>query len=295
MGSPQRVPVGLDELGEGPRWFDAALWWVDIDRCLLHRWQEPGPPVSWQLDRPASAVLPASDGGVLVTTPHGVERLHLDVEGDARLERLVPIEADLDDTRANDAACDPDGTLYVGTMHVAAEPDRGTLYRIVEGQAEPVWRPVTISNGLGWSPDARHLYYVDTARGSVDVAARSSTGALGPRRVLVPRGVAPGVPDGLAVAADGSIWVARWGGGCVRLHTPDGQLLGQVTLPARHVTSCSFGAPGSDTLYVTTAADPEDRAGVAGSVFRVPVAVDGLAPTPVDVTTLRAPQQRASR
>lgn len=293
VGTPERLLDGVDALGEGPVWFDEALWWVDIDRCLVHRWSGSEPRLTWQLDRPASAVLPASDGGVLVTTSHGVERLHLD--DDARLELLVPIEADLDDTRANDAACDPDGTLFVGTMHVSASPDRGKLYRIVDGYAEVVWQPVTISNGLGWSPDGQNFYYVDTARGSVDVAGRSAAGRPGPRRVLVPPAGAPGVPDGLAVAADGSIWVARWGGGCVGVHAPDGELMGRIPLPARHVTNCAFGPAGSDTLFVTTAADPDHPDGMAGSVFRVPVAVDGLPPTPVDVATLSAPQPGASR
>lgn len=265
-----------DELGEGPAWFYDALWWVDIAGRRVNRWASGSESESWQLDRPASAVLPACDGSVIVTTSSGVERLHLATSTRGDLELLVPIEPDVEGNRSNDAACDPDGTLYVGTMHVDALPDRGTLYRVVDGRSEPVWYPVTISNGLGWSPDGRHMYYVDTGTGSVDVAPRAIDGGLGPRTTLVPADAAQGAPDGLAVAADGTIWVARWAGGCVAVHAPDGRMLGQVELPVRNVTSCCFGAPGSGSLFVTSAADPQDTTGLAGTVFRIPVEVDGV-------------------
>jgi sugar lactone lactonase YvrE len=85
------------------------------------------------------------------------------------------------------------------------------------------------------------------------------------------------VPDGLTVDEEGGIWVALWNGSAVHRYAPDGSLLASVQLPVQRPTSCAFGGPGRDALFVTSArTDLDDdalaRQPHAGKVF----AIDGL-------------------
>jgi sugar lactone lactonase YvrE len=121
---------------------------------------------------------------------------------------------------------------------------------------------VGTSNGIGWSPDDRLMYYTDSQEHRVDVFDYDpATGAIDGRRTFAAVGQGDVVPDGLTVDADGGVWVAVWGGYAVLRHDPGGQLLESLELPAARVTSCVFGGPDLDQLYITTAAGPGESAG----------------------------------
>jgi sugar lactone lactonase YvrE len=137
---------------------------------------------------------------------------------------------------------------------------------------------LTISNGIGWSPDASTMYLNDSGTGCVDAFRfDGASGAISDRRTLVHIDQ-PGVaPDGLTVDDEGGIWVALWNGAAIHRYAPDGSFLTSVRLPVERPTSCAFGGPRRDTLFVTTArADLDDdalaRQPHAGKVF----AIDGL-------------------
>jgi sugar lactone lactonase YvrE len=71
--------------------------------------------------------------------------------------------------------------------------------------------------------------------------------------------------------------VALWNGAAIHRYAPDGSLLTSVQLPVDRPTSCAFGGPRRDTLFVTTARTDLDGASLArqphaGKVF----AIDGL-------------------
>jgi sugar lactone lactonase YvrE len=113
---------------------------------------------------------------------------------------------------------------------------------------------VTVSNGLGWSPDGSRMYYVDSPVGRIDMfdydpAAGTAVG----RRPFADHSGYDGVPDGLTVDADGCVWVAVWGGGVLRRFAPDGTQDSVVPVPVSQPTSCAFGGPGMADLYVTSA------------------------------------------
>jgi len=132
---------------------------------------------------------------------------------------------------------------------------------------------VTISNGIGWSPDDSLLYYVDTERQAVDVFDfdAQSGGATNRRELFPVEG--PGAPDGLVVDAEGLLWVALWGGACVRRYSPDGVVADVVEVPAAHTTKPAFGGPALTHLYITTAAGDEPH---AGGLFVAQPGVAGL-------------------
>ncbi len=105
---------------------------------------------------------------------------------------------------------------------------------------------ISVSNGIGWSPDGSALYHVDCPRRRIDVYDFDApTGSVAGRRAVVAVDAELGTPDGLAVDAEGGIWVALWGGGAVHRYGPDGALEERLELPVTNVTSCASGAATS--------------------------------------------------
>jgi sugar lactone lactonase YvrE len=140
---------------------------------------------------------------------------------------------------------------------------------------------ISVSNGIDWSPDGRTLFHVDTARRRIDVYDfDEAAGTVAGRRAVIPVAPQLGSPDGLAVDAEGGLWVALWGGGAVQRYSPDGSACARVELPVTNVTSCCFGDPDLSTLYVTTAARGAAHEPLAGAVFACRPGVLGLASTP---------------
>ncbi|MFG2005564.1 SMP-30/gluconolactonase/LRE family protein [Spirillospora sp. NPDC048911] len=255
------------QLGEGPTW-DAAtrrLLWVDVLGAEIHTYDPAtGSDDVFSAGQHVGAAKPRAGGGLVANLRDGVG-LH-DPDGAFRWLFHQPEEG----CRANDAAVAPDGALWAGTMRYDEAPGGGKLRRIApDGAVTMVRSDVTVSNGIGWSPDHRLMYYVDTPTRRIDV--------LGTDGVFHPFAEVPGLPDGLTVDADGCVWVAVWSGGRVLRYTPEGNLDRTVELPARQTTACAFGGPDLRDLYVTTATTgaPEDDTH-AGSLFVIPNAGQGL-------------------
>jgi sugar lactone lactonase YvrE len=249
------VDVAIDvraKLGEGPRWDGRRghLLWVDIDGRALYVNDR-----AIALDNRPGAAAPMTDGRVLVALADRLVALDLE---DESVETLVamPHGADM---RMNDGACDPAGRFWVGSMELAYAAHRATLYRYAAGVLEPVVRRVSISNGLGWSPDAELMYYADTPTYAIDVFDYDlATGTPAARRTFAAIERGAGMPDGLCVDEEGCVWVALWGGFAVRRYTPDGRLDRVVEVPAENVTACAFGGADGRSLFITTAA-PDGR------------------------------------
>ena len=269
------------QLGEGPRW-DAAtgtLLWVDILGRRVHRYDPAtGVDAAWTAPGVVSLALPRRGGGVVVGLPGGLYLLE-DLSG----APLVPLEADLFENRTNDGACDARGRLWVGTMALDERTPSAALYRIDAGlHVTRVLGGTTISNGLGWSPDGARFYFIDSPTRRVDVfACDPETGELGERRPLLTVNVDGAVPDGMAVDAEGCLWVALHGGWGLNRYSADGELLDEVRLPMAKVTSCCFGGPDLKDLYVTTRRESLSDAELAqqplaGALLRLDVGVAGL-------------------
>jgi sugar lactone lactonase YvrE len=175
---------------------------------------------------------------------------------DGNVTPFARLEADPNLVRLNDAKCDPEGRLWLGTLTTDFATRRGALYRIdPDGKVTTVLTDVALSNGLDWSPDAATFYYIDSSRHTVDAfdfdAARAS---LSRRRTVVTVPFGEGVPDGMTVDREGRLWVALAGSGEIRCYTPDGTLLARVVASAPVVTSCAFGGIDGADLFITSAA-----------------------------------------
>lgn len=275
----------LDEhrcmLGEGPVYDEraGALLWVDIVAGEVHRRALDGPRATASLGEAVGAVALREDGGWLLAMATGP--VLRDPDGTMwPLAGYAELRADAVAVRSNDGKVAPDGSFVFGTMAWEATPDAGTLYVLRPGErtARSLLEPVTISNGLGWSPDGQRMYYVDTVTQRIDVLDVDLEAAVVHARtplVEIPAG--DGAPDGLTVDAEGGIWVALWGGGSVRRYTPDGRQDAELVLPCSQVTSCAFVGAGLDLLAITTASIGLDGSEeLAGATFVADVGVRGL-------------------
>ncbi|GAB2741547.1 SMP-30/gluconolactonase/LRE family protein [Kitasatospora kifunensis] len=285
------VPVvhARAEVGESPLWDPRAdvLWWTDIPRGRLHRFDPatgtdtvPYP----DLPGPLSAVALRTGGGLLAA--HGHQVLGLGPVGQGLADGREPdpvarVPLPSPDHRLNDGRVDPLGRFWVGTMSTTGVSGTSALYRIdPDGRSTPQLTGVSISNGLDWSPDGRLAYYADSPTGEVAVLDCADPGRP-PRRVGTLTRFTHCVPDGLAVDAEGCVWVALFNGWAVHRYRPDGTLDAVVPLPVAKVTSCAFGGAGLDTLYITTASRLLDAAELAqqplaGSLFACRPGVTGL-------------------
>jgi len=261
-------------LAECPCWdsVDALLYWIDIEGRSLHAF-DPADGADTRLAELASkpgTVVKRARGGLLVALADGLAFADT-VSGSVRL--LFDPEPDKPGNRFNDGKCDARGRLWVGTMADSCEGREGSLYRVgPDLSCERTLDGVGISNGLGWSPDGRTMYFIDTPTGRVDAFDfDEEEGSVSGRRMVVevPRGM--GSPDGMTVDEEGMLWVALWmGRGVGRWDPGTGRLLEKIDVPAARTSSCCFGGPGLDTLYITTAAagseGPEGQP-CAGGIF----------------------------
>jgi sugar lactone lactonase YvrE len=270
---PTELALPHSELGEGPFWdiTAQALYWVDIPAQRVHRRDADGTHTSWDVGLPVGAVVPRESGGLCVAAGNGFYALD---EETGAVEEIAPAPG-LPHTRLNDGKCDRAGRFYAGSMDKDEAPGRGSFYRLnLDHTVTEIFHPVGLSNGLGWSPDDRLMYYIDSLAYRVDVMDYNlETGEIGERRLFTRLGSGETVPDGMTVDAEGGVWVAVWGGSVIQRYEPDGKLSGVVRLPAAFVTSCAFGGPELDQLFITTAAGP-GRSG--GALFTCPAGVKGL-------------------
>jgi sugar lactone lactonase YvrE len=259
---PTLLPAPMSALGEGPLWDDRdqSLYWLDIPQGRVHRMDADGSFASWDVGQRVSAIVPRASGGLVVAGRNGFMTLDLP---SGELTMLAPVEQDRPENRMNDGACDRAGRFYAGTMADDERPGAGALYRLdPDLQLTTLLTGVGISNGIGWSPDDRLMYYVDSHAHQVDVFDYDpATGAIDGRRQFAPVGQGDVQPDGLTVDADGGVWVGVWDGGALLRYDPDGRMRDALQLPAARVTSCAFGGPGLDRLYITTAAGDGEHAG----------------------------------
>lgn len=282
--------AGPTELGESPYWDAQAqtLCFVDIVGGVLHRWHRgSGELASAAVGELVGSVVPRARGGVVLALRNGLATLADGLPAGAPPVVECEIEADRPATRLNDAKCDPAGRLFVGSMAGVDQPAAGSLYRVdTDWRVSQVVTGTTISNGLGWSPDGETMYFADSPTGAVFAFDYDpALGSLSNRRTFCQFGPGQGVPDGLTVDAEGGVWVCAFGGWQVHRYRPDGRLDGVVRLPVLNVTSCAFGGPGLDELYLTTAAVELSAAQrtaqpAAGYLFRCRPGVTGQLAVP---------------
>ena len=274
------VWAGGAELGEGPVWraAEAAVWFVDIKGCKVHRFDAASGEVrSWDAPAPPGFLAPVRGGGWIAGLKTGLHRFDPATGAFTPLDRFGP---DRPGNRLNDGAVDAAGRLWFGSMDDAETEPTGALWRLdARGPATAHDAGYVITNGPAFSPDGRTLYHTDTLQKIIYAFDVAADGALSSRRVFAR--VQAGYPDGPAVDAQGCVWTGLFGGWGLQRFSPSGGDLGRVRLPVANVTKAAFGGDDLRTLYCTTArkglsASEQAAQPLAGGLFRFRVDTPGL-------------------
>jgi sugar lactone lactonase YvrE len=255
----EHVPTSIlcDErchLGEGPT-YEAATdtaWWFDIlEGRLFEARLGNGEVRIHHLGRMASALARIDAERQLVVAEDG---LYIRSLSDGSMRLYAPLEADNPATRSNDSRVHPSGTVWIGTMGRKAETGAGAIYALHRGEISQLFPTITIPNAICFSPDGSLGYFADTAKNELyRVPLDPLTGLpRGAPEVLL-RHCGVGGLDGAVVDADGLIWNARWGGGCVDVYGPQGEHLRCLQVPARQSSCPAFVGPDFSRLLVTSA------------------------------------------
>ena len=284
------LPVPACALGESPFWHphEQALYWCDIPGHALHRYH-PGRNLHehWGFDSEVASCAPVLGGGLLLAMRSGL--WHFDPATQAR-RRLAKPPYDPAKQRFNDGKADAQGRFWVGTLTDDRTPE-AALYRFEDGRLEKMVGGATVSNGLGWSPDGRTMYWSDTKPHTVHafdfdpaegtLSRQRLFARFFPRQSSEPITAYGGRPDGAAVDSEGAYWTALFEGARLLRMSPEGAVLREVKLPVQCATMPCFGGPDLRTLFVTTARDkrPADelaRQPWAGCVLQMRVDTPGL-------------------
>ncbi len=270
-------------LGEGSCWnvAEQCLHWIDIRRPALFTYRPgEGQVAAVPLPRDVGCVAPARDGRIVLA----------DTKGFALLDRttgalvcLGDPEADIPTNRFNDGKVDRAGRFWAGTIDDRCDRPSGSLYRLdADRTITRIDTGFLCANGIGWSPDDRLMYFVDSMARVIWVYDFDLvSGTVAGRRPFARFADDDGVPDGLTVDAEGHVWVAIWDGWRIVRYAPDGTIDRTVAMPVQRPTSCAFGGATLETLYVTSAAGGLDAASLrrgplAGGLFAFEPGVRGL-------------------
>lgn len=272
-----------DELGEGPLWDpqDQDLYWVDIEQGCYHRYHPAsGVHDLIQVGEKIGVLALRQKGGLVMATEKGFAFWDPIAKV---LEHIADPEAHKPQSRFNDGAVDRKGRFWAGTL---GDTNNNNLYRLdPDLSIHKMDTGIDISNGIGWSPDNRLMYFTDSTPCLIYVYDFDlETGSIENRRVFVDSSERKGVPDGLTIDTEGFIWSARWGGWCIDRYDPSGKLERSISMPVEFPTSVMFGGENLDQLFVTSArieipmaARSEYR--YAGDLFRFQPGVTGLPET----------------
>ncbi|MEJ2412386.1 MAG: SMP-30/gluconolactonase/LRE family protein [Anaerolineales bacterium] len=267
------------KLGEGPLWHprQELLYWVDIEGHCFHRFSlETGVQETIPVGQPVGCLAFRESGGLVLALRDGLGFWDPDQK---KLEIVQDPEADRENARFNDGRVDRKGRFWAGTL---GEDQHSSLYRLdPDGSLQVMESGISISNGIGWSPDNSLMYFTDSPSGVIYVYDFDlEKGSISNPREFVRVPAEAGVPDGLTVDGEGYVWSAHWDGWRVSRYDPDGLVERVIYLPVQRPTSCAFGGSNLDKLFITSAwtglSESERREQpLAGDLFVYPAEIQG--------------------
>lgn len=263
-------------LGEGPVYdLDLdKLFWVDIEgKAIIVEDIKNGYETFLQEPDLISSLCVIDDSRVIATIRHGFYLI--DIEKREIVKKVAEVETQLDKNRFNDGKCDKLGRYWAGTMNMMKDFPSGNLYKLEGEKVVKMLEGLTVSNGLGWSPDNDKMYLIDSPTRKVySFDFDLNKGEIYNKEVLMDFGSEPGNPDGMTVDEEGYLWIAHWNGGKVSRWSPKGKKVYEVKLPVSLVTSVTFGGKELNTLFITTAYKEGEP--LSGKLFTCKVNVRGL-------------------
>ena len=250
--SPQNIFTARARLGEIPFWHpdEQLLYWADIYNHRVHQFNPTsGTTQFFEVGEVVGSIAPAGNNRLIIGQRHRIAFLDT-ISG--KVTPILDIENN-PDIRFNDGKCDRSGRFWFGSMSSSGKP-QGSLYRYDLDGLHILQTGLTISNGLGWSPDDKTFYLTDSPLKTIYAYDfNSQSGSISDRRVLINLQAESFFPDGLTVDKDGCIWSAMWDGWCIIRFDPKGKEMLRVIMPVQRPTCLTFGNQDLGTLYITTA------------------------------------------
>lgn len=275
--TPQIAVDHKSVVGECPIWhpFDKKLYWIDIPEGIIFRYDpETGNHEEFYSGEVIGGFTIQEDGSLLLFLERGAVKILKDGETSTVIDEIYE---ELD-TRFNDVIADPEGRVFCGTM--PAKDNKARLYRLdTDGSITKILDGIGISNGMGFTPDRKQMYFTDSPGGKIYLFDYDlETGKIKNQRMFVTVPESEGVPDGMTVDKEGCIWSARWDGGCLIRYKPDGKEDLRIQFSAKKVSSVTFGGEDYRDIYVTTAGGDkrEEEGPDAGALFHLNLDIQGV-------------------
>ncbi len=275
--TPQIAVDHKSVVGECPIWhpFDKKLYWIDIPEGIIFRYDpETGNHEEFYSGEVIGGFTIQEDGSLLLFLERGAVKILKDGETSTVIDEIYE---ELD-TRFNDVIADPEGRVFCGTM--PAKDNKARLYRLdTDGSITKILDGIGISNGMGFTPDRKQMYFTDSPGGKIYLFDYDlETGKIKNQSVFVTVPESEGVPDGMTVDKEGCIWSARWDGGCLIRYKPDGKEDLRIQFPAKKISSVTFGGKDYRDIYVTTAGGDkrEEEGPDAGALFYLNLDIQGV-------------------
>lgn len=286
MAAVECVVRSENILGEMPIWSgrDRLLYWIDVRAPALHSYDPSDAKVqTYPLPELVGSFCERQSGGLMLALKSG---LYFYDTGAGVSKLWLDPEPELPNNRLNDGKCDRQGRFWVGSMNDGDRIPTGKMFCVEQGgDYRELFDGITIPNSLAFSPDGRLMYFADTPKKKIMVYDfDTDTGIPQNPRVFRDMQDHQGRPDGSTVDADGCLWNAEVHASRIVRYTPQGKVDRVIDLPVSVVTSCAFGGPGLDTLYITTARQgltPEQLQNqpLAGSLFAINTGAVGVPET----------------
>ncbi|BAU15233.1 SMP-30/gluconolaconase/LRE domain-containing protein [Leptolyngbya sp. NIES-3755] len=268
-------------LGECPVWNvdRQQLFWVDVYNHRVHQFDlATSQDRFFDVGDAACAIALSSENRLLIALRDRLAFLNIE---SGEITPFYQFKFPYPNTRCNDGKSDSKGRFWIGTISEA--PKQAELYRYdPDGSIRVMETELTISNGLGWSPDQSTFYLTDSIQHQIyaydfDVEA----GTIQNRRTLIDLSEEEVEPDGLSIDTEGNLWTALWNGWCIACFDASGQELKRIKLPVQRPTSLTFGGSELHDLYITTASVGLSQKEIqqqvsAGDLFRLATDSSGM-------------------
>ena len=260
-------------VGEGPLWDDRSqsLFWIDVLEGKVFNFNPTTQEnTEIEIGKHVGAIALTETNVILAAARDEIVSIDLSNSSITSIIKII----DDDRFRFNDGRVDAMGRFVVGSMGYEPKPGTASLYSFTYPQKiETILEKVGLSNGLCWSEDSNRFFYIDTLTSQIaEYSYDLETGRVYNRKTVITFDGSQGSPDGMTIDRDGNLWVAFWGGGCLRRISQMGKIISEIRLPVSRVTSAAFGGEKFNKLFITTASyllseEELSREPLAGSLF----------------------------